>query len=191
MSHFTVKDLMVPLSEYATVRKGATLFEAVLALEKAQEDYDHTKYRHRAMLILDEKNRVVGKLSHLDVLRAIRPQEMTAGDLEDLVDFGFSQKAIHNFMGKKYLQEATLEDLCMKAAKLKVENFMQTPSEGEYVEPETSLEAAIQQMILGQLLSLLVAKDRVIVGILRLSDVFAAIFHTMKECQSRYAKEAE
>jgi hypothetical protein len=30
------KDLMVPLDEYATVPKGATLGQAFLALEKAQ-----------------------------------------------------------------------------------------------------------------------------------------------------------
>lgn len=189
MSHYKVRDLMVPLSEYATVRKGATLLEAVQALEKAQEDYDHTKYRHRAMLILDEKKRVIGKLSHLDVLRAIRPQEMDANHLEELNSFGFSQKAIHSLMGKKYLENATLEDLCIKGANLKVESFMQTPSEGEYVEPDIALEAAIQQMILGKLLSLLVAKDKVIVGVLRLSDVFAAIFHTMKECQLQNHEE--
>ena len=55
MKNFLVKDLMVPLSEYATVPEGSTLFEAVLALEKAQEEYDRTKYRHRAVLILDKK----------------------------------------------------------------------------------------------------------------------------------------
>ena len=47
---YIVKDLMVPISEYATVAKGSTLFEAVLALEKAQEEYDHSKYHHRAVL---------------------------------------------------------------------------------------------------------------------------------------------
>ena len=35
MKNYLVKDLMVPLSEYATVPTGSTLFEAVLALEKA------------------------------------------------------------------------------------------------------------------------------------------------------------
>jgi hypothetical protein len=39
---FCVKELMVPLSEYATVPEGSTLFDAVLALEKAQEEFDHT-----------------------------------------------------------------------------------------------------------------------------------------------------
>ena len=38
MKRFLVKDLMVPISEYATVSQGSTLSEAVSALEKAQED---------------------------------------------------------------------------------------------------------------------------------------------------------
>ena len=45
-----VKELMIPLSEYATVTVGANLHEAVLALEKAQADFDHTRYRHRAII---------------------------------------------------------------------------------------------------------------------------------------------
>ena len=55
MSDFLVKELMVPLSEYATVAKGSTLFDAVLALEKAQEEFDNTKYKHRGVLILEKK----------------------------------------------------------------------------------------------------------------------------------------
>ncbi len=38
-----IKDLMVPLSEYVTVSKDATLFEAVLALEQAQAEADPTR----------------------------------------------------------------------------------------------------------------------------------------------------
>ena len=62
MKNYLVKDLMVPLSEYATVPMGSTLFVAVLALEKSQEEFDHTKYRHRGVLILDQNKRVVGQI---------------------------------------------------------------------------------------------------------------------------------
>ena len=55
MKTYKIEDLMVPLSEYATVTVGATLFDAVLALEKAQGEFDQTKYRHRAVLVLDKK----------------------------------------------------------------------------------------------------------------------------------------
>ena len=62
MSEYRVEELMVPLSEYATVPEGSTLFDAVLALEKAQEEFDHTKYKHRGVLILGKDKRVIGKL---------------------------------------------------------------------------------------------------------------------------------
>jgi len=54
MKDTPVKTLMVPLSEYATVAQDATLYEAILALENAQAEFDETRYRHRAMLVYDE-----------------------------------------------------------------------------------------------------------------------------------------
>ena len=54
MATTLVKDIMVPLSEYATVSEDATLYEAVAALKKSQADFDKAKYRHRAILICDQ-----------------------------------------------------------------------------------------------------------------------------------------
>lgn len=183
MSAYRVRELMVPLSEYATVPKGSTLFEAVLALEKAQEEFDHTKYRHRGILILDKDKRVVGKLGQLDVLRALEPADDDLDDIDELRQFGFSSNFIHKLRKQRRMEAAPLKDLCGKAAKLKVEDFMQTPSEGEFIDQEASLEIAVLQLVMGQHLSLLVTEGRDIVGVLRLTDVFAAIFHAMKECE--------
>ncbi|RPJ13140.1 MAG: transcriptional regulator, partial [Deltaproteobacteria bacterium] len=57
MEIIKVSDLTVPLSEYATVKDDASLYDAVMALEKAQEKYTykHSEYRHRAILVLDPK----------------------------------------------------------------------------------------------------------------------------------------
>lgn len=74
-----------------------------------------------------------------------------------------------------------LKNLCSNAYKLKVEDFMQAPSEGEFIDHEETLETAIMQLVLGHHLSLLATRDSQIVGILRLTDAFAAVFHTMKE----------
>jgi len=40
MKQTKVRDLMVPLSDYATVRDQATLHEAVMALEESQLKFD-------------------------------------------------------------------------------------------------------------------------------------------------------
>ena len=183
MSEYLVKELMVPLSEYATVPEGSTLFDAVLALEKAQEEFDHTKYKHRGVLILDKNKRVIGKLGQLDVLRALEPKDEDPAEISELGQFGFSSKFVRNLRKRRRLQATPLKDLCGKATKLKVEDFMQAPSEGEFIEQDASLEIAVLQLVMGRHLSLLVTKDKKIVGVLRLTDTFAAIFHTMKECE--------
>ena len=66
-----VKDIMVPLSEYATVSEDATLSEAVAALKKSQADFDQAKYKHRAILVLDDNNNIVGKVNAIN--RAVMP----------------------------------------------------------------------------------------------------------------------
>lgn len=181
MRNFIVKDLMVPLSEYATVHKGATLYEAVLALEKAQEEFDHTKYRHRAILVMDSDQHVVGKLSHLDVIRALEPKSEAADELKDLEQFGFTKKLVWSLRTHRRLQAPPIADPGAVAGVLKVEDCMQALTEGEYVDEDTSLDIAAHQLVLGNHLSLLVTRKKNIVGVLRLTDVFAALFHSMKQ----------
>ena len=55
METVTVNELMVPLSEYATVSEDAILYDAVQVLKKAQNNYDPEKNRHRAVLVHDAK----------------------------------------------------------------------------------------------------------------------------------------
>lgn len=183
MSEYRVKELMVPLSEYATVPEGSTLFDAVLALEKAQEEFDHTKYKHRGVLILDKDKRIVGKLGQLDVLRALEPKDEKPDEINELSQFGFSSNFVHKLRKQRRLKAAPLKDLCSNASKLKVEDFMQTPSEGEFIEEEAYLDMAIMQLVTGRHISLLVTRNKALIGILRMTDAFAAVYHTMKECE--------
>lgn len=184
MKSYSVKDLMVPLSEYATVTKDATLYDAVLSLEEAQENFKdkHTRYRHRAILILDKDGGVIGKLSQLDVLRALEPKYTDMIEGEGSHRFGFTKKFMQSMLEDYNLFADPLDDICRKAGEQNVKTFMYTPTEGEYVSEDASIDIAIHQLILGHHQSLLVARDKKIVGILRLTDVFAAVFHKMKEC---------
>jgi len=181
---YSIKELMVPLSEYATVEEDATLYEAVLALEEAQENFEdkHTRYRHRAILMLDKNGTVVGKLSQLDVLMALEPKYQEKIEGQESHRLGISKSFMKSVFEDYRLFANPLDDICRKAGEQPVKNFMHTPTEGEYVSESTTLEVAIHQLIMGQHQSLLVTRDEKIVGILRLTDVFATVFHKMKEC---------
>ncbi len=183
MKSYSVKDLMVPLSEYATVSEDATLYDAVLSLEKAQEKFEdkHTRYRHRAILVLDKNQKVIGKLSQLDVLRALEPKYQAMLG-EGLHRYGFTKEFEKSILEEFHLFANPLEDICRRAGEQNVKKFMRAPTEGEYISADATLGEAIHLLIMGNHQSLLVTRDKSIEGILRLTDVFAAIFHTMKGC---------
>jgi len=182
MEILTVKDLMVPLSGYATVSEDANLCEAVKELKKAQKNFDQTRDRHRAILINNKNNKIVGKLSQLDVIRALEPKYLKIDDPQSLSRFGFSQDYLKYTLKEHHLWENTLDDICKKAAKLIVKTFMYAPTESEYVKEDTSLEEAIHKLVMGRHQSLLVTRGEDIVGILRLTDVFRQISDKISSC---------
>lgn len=179
----TVKEVMIPLSEYATVSEDATLCEAVLALEEAQKKLDHTQYRHRAVLIYNKNRQVVGKVSQLDILRALEPKYNDIEASKSAHRFGFSKQFLKNMFEQFDLWQEPLADICRKAVKWKVKTFMYTPTEGEYVDQNASLNEAIHQLVMGHHQSLLVVGNKEIVGILRLTDVFKEVCEMIKSCE--------
>jgi len=179
---FSVKELMVPLSEYATVSEDASLFEAVLALEKAQAEFDHTKYRHRGVIVLDKNGKVIGKLGQLDVLRALEPKYDEMQESEGISRLGFTKNFMKSMLTYYKLWDDPMDHICQKASEIRVSKCIIKIAEGEHIDENATLDEAIHQLVLGYYQSLLVDSGDDIIGILRLTDVFAAVFHSMKEC---------
>ncbi len=178
-----VKDLMVPLAEYATVNEDASLYAAVLALEEAQKRFRQDGYKHRAILVLDNGGRVVGKLSQLDVIKGLEAGYKKMGDFKGISHTGFSTDFIKSMVDKYDLWQKPLEDICRRSPHIKVKDVMYTPTEGEYVPEEATLDQAIHQLVVGHHQSLLVTgKGKGIVGILRLTDVFQEVCEMIKTC---------
>jgi len=178
-----VKDMMVPLSEYVTVSKNATLQEAIVVLEQAQAEFDRTRHRHRGILIYDENNKIVGKIGQIDILMALEPKYEEIMRSDQFARMGLSPIYQKSLIEQYRLWNKPLNDICRKAAQLKVESFMQAPTDGEYIDENASLDTAIHQLIMGKHLSLLVTREKEIIGILRLIDVFMAISDNIKACK--------
>lgn len=184
MKRYKVKDLMVPRSEYAVIAEDVSMYDAVVALEKAQRQFDQTRYRHRAILVEDRAHRIVGKLGQLDVLRSLEPKyEEMKSQTPGLDKFGFSKKFMLSMLETYQLFNQPMDDICNKAAQETVAKYMHRPTEGEYIDQDASLDQAIHLLILGHHQSLLVTSGEEIIGILRLTDVFAAVYHAMKTCR--------
>jgi CBS domain-containing protein len=178
----TVRDLMIPLEEYATVSEESSLYDAVRALEEAQDKFRKDSYKHRAILVYDKNRRIVGKLSQLDVIKGLEAGYKNL-DLSGVKHTGFSPDFLRSLIKTYDLWSKPLQEICRRAPSIKVKDVMYTPTEGEYVREDATLDEAIHQLVMGKHQSLLVARGDKIVGILRLTDVFTEIGEVMKTCQ--------
>ncbi len=171
-----VNELMIPLSDYATVSEDASLVDAIKTLKAAQSD---TKFhhKHRAVLVFNKNQNVVGKLGFRDILKALEPKYRQFEHSKDtnsigLSRFGFNMEFLTSLVDKLELWDESMEDLVKRASKQTVKDIMYTPSEGEYVQHDAPVAEAVHQVILGCHQSLLVLDGDMVVGILRLADIF-------------------
>jgi CBS domain containing-hemolysin-like protein len=180
MKTIKVKELMVPLEDYATVPSGAMLLQAVLALEKAQMSLDPSRHKHRAILVLNESGKVVSKMTMKSILVALEPNYGKVEGSDVLERSGYSPDLIKSMLEDNALWTRPMQLVRERAAKIRVVDFMQIPSETEYIHENATLGEAVHQFIVSPYHSLLVTHEDDVVGILRLSDIFTKVCDIIK-----------
>ena len=76
MKEPSLKDLMVPVEDYASVSLDASIIEGILALKEAQQKEfreDPERHRDRAVLVKDLQGEIVGKLSMWSIIGCLEP----------------------------------------------------------------------------------------------------------------------
>ena len=185
----SISELMVPKSHYATISQEASLRDAVMALHEAQRREQHQnpdRHRDRAVLVIDSNERVLGKLSMLDVLKGLEPKydrvEGSRTSLRAAARVGSAQSFIDSLTGDFGMWQKPLSNLVQKAATVKVGHLVRAPGEGETIDENAPLDTALHQLIMGQFQSLLVTRESEIIAVLRLTDVYEMISEMIQSC---------
>ncbi len=183
MKTMRVSEIMVPLSEYATVSENDTLRDAVAALKQSQANFDQARYRHRAILVFNKNKDIVGKVTFLSILRALEPKYDEMLSDKGPLHMGFTRKFQQAMYESLKLWQDPLGHVCRKAAEVRVKTFMVSPEENEMIGRNQELGEAIHQLVIGHHQSLLVTEDKKVIGVLRLTDVFEAVAENILACE--------
>jgi len=176
-----VKEIMVPIEKYPTIHKDATMVEAILKLHEAVKTAPPEIPPFRAVLVVDEDGKVIGKVGHFAFLKGLEPKYKNLFDMDKLSRVNLSSKFIETLFEKFSLWHEIPMDLCSVASSIKVLDIMQ-PIE-ESVDEDETLPMAIHKIIMWQCLSVLVKRGNEVVGILRTSDLINEIENCiLKEC---------
>ena len=178
-----VKDLMVPISDYATVHEDASMAEAIRALENEKKRYGDAPYRHQSLVVIDNNQHVVGRLSQVDMMHALEPGYSNLDTSKWVGRSGLSKKMLIELREQFQLWEQPLEVMCKAVCDARVKDHMQEPTEGEFVSEDDTLNIAAHRIVMGRHHSLLVTRNKVIVGVLRSTDLFNALCDLMEACE--------
>ncbi len=172
-----VRDLMVSATRCGRIHQDVSIGAAILMLEQ-----DHNGPfaggevpNHAALLVLNQDDLVVGKLSPTEIVRnmdQIYHSQQGAETIAHTAASGLTPALLKSLTQNSPLRCESFEQICQNVLDLKVKDCMVLPQSNECVLESDRLEEAIHKLAIGAHQSLLVTSEERIVGILRLSDVF-------------------
>lgn len=181
MEKMKVKDLMVPVDQFPKIADTASLYDALFALETAQEAFLSGKNSQRIMLVENEKKQIIGKISPIDLFKGLERKYNQVNVENTLEKFGL--KYIWSGMRKEYdLWESPFKDLCRKAGDIHVKDFVKIPNEGQTVDAKDTLSKCFHLFVVNRHDTLFVMEKNEFIGMLRFTDVYKKVAQTMKEC---------
>ena len=178
MIDILVKDVMIPISTYVTVKKTNTLIDVLQALDAARNS--EAEHAHRDAIVVDDNGKFAGKVTMLDIFKALEPnykrveEKSSMGALTQL----FVAKAVKDFN----LWMEPMQDVCSRGAHKVVSEVMHVPGEADYISEADSIELALHKYVMGVHQPLIVRNGDTVAGILRFGDVFEVTRKAMLKC---------
>ena len=182
MEKMEVRELMRPVEEFPRVSSHTTFHQAVEALEKAQRDFLSGKARQRILLVYDRQEKIVGKLSPMDLTKGLEPSYDRIEGLKSQSRYPLGEETLERMKEEFQLWHTPFSELCRKARDVKIENFIKMPSPDHIVKPDDRMSKAFHLFVVGRHDSLFVKDGERLAGLLRFSDVYDAIARTMRQC---------
>ena len=177
MKKIFVKDLMIPISNYVTVKKTDTLVDVLQALESAQRANSHA---HRDAIVVDDAGKFLGKVTMIDIFRALEPgyKKMMKGLATGTLTNDFVMKAVKEFN----LWMEPEKDICQRGSKKSVVEVMHVPEKIETIQENDTIEKALNLYVMGVHQPLIVKDGDTVTGVLRFGDIFEVVRKGLLAC---------
>jgi CBS domain-containing protein len=171
MKDIQVKEIMIPISNYVTVKKESSLIGVMQALETARKS--DKAHAHRDAIVVNDAGDFIGKITMMDIFRALEPnyKEVPAEQTKGVLSKKYVMDAVRDFN----LWMEPMETVCERGKKLGVADVIHIPEEVEYIQERDTLEKALNQFVMGVHQPLIVKKGDAVTGVLRFGDLFEIV----------------
>ena len=170
-----VIEFTIPLDEYSKIHHDSCLLDALIQLETSRQNLYNKRHCKHPLLVVDDNNRVIGKIGPICCLRAINPSfNIDFDDIEII-------KSVEEFHSEflEYIICKQIFEICIQTEKkdlakeIKIINIMYPILDS--VDGEYSIIFAINKIIGLNTLSLPVTMKSEVVGLIHLFDLYNEI----------------
>ena len=179
MKDILVKEIMIPIADYVTVQKTDNLTEVLRAIEDRRAAGQG--HAHRDAIVVDENGRFVGKVTMIDIFRAIEPNYRPVkkeSERQQTLTAAFVESAVKDLN----LWLEPVESVCERGGNVKVADAMYVPEKSEYIKEDDTLELAMNYFVMGVHQPLIVRKGDQVSGLLRFGDLFEVVREELVNC---------
>ena len=178
MKTIYVKEIMIAIGNYVTVKKTDDLVGVMQALEDARQSSAHA---HRDAIVVDDQGAFIGKVTMIDIFRALEPnfKKLMSSNAEGTLTSHFVMNAVKEL--NLWLEPE--KGICERGSQKQVGEVMHVPEKVEYLQENDTLEKAMNLYVMGVHQPLVVKSGETVTGILRFGDVFEVVRKTLLSCE--------
>ena len=177
----TIRRFMTPVEQFPRISDQALFIDVILALQKSQEAFLSGKGKQRILLVEDADKTVVGKISPKDLVRGLEPKYDKIDSLGDDIRYGMPH-IVQSMKDEYRLWQEPLADLCRNAGHITAKSLVNKPDPNHSINIDERMDNAIHLFVATGHDSLYVLENNQIVGLLRFSDVYAAVCDIASAC---------
>lgn len=171
MKDIQVKELMISISNYVTVKKESSLIDVLQALDADRKS--KTDHAHRDAIVVDGDGNFIGKLTMIDIFRSLEPNYKKIDPAQSTG--GLTKKFVMDAARDFRLWMEPMQDVSERGKNLKVADVMHAPEDVEYIQESDTLEKALNEFVMGVHQPLIVKNDDEVTGVLRFGDLFEVV----------------
>lgn len=175
MDRMKVRELMRPVDEFQRISSNATFMEALETLDRADLAFRSGNAPERIVLVFGERGQIVGKLSPMDVVKALEPNYAYIDNIKPGFHTRLVQASLDAMKEQLRIWHKPLARLGQKAERIKIRDFITMPRADQMTHADDTVDKAFHLFVVGRHGSLFVQDGREIVGLIRFSDVYRKI----------------
>ncbi len=177
MKNILAKDVMIPVSNYVTIKEDSSLFDLFQILEEKKTTSSHA---HRDAIVVDAAGDFKGKITMIDIFKALEPSYNRL--FKNYRDGTLTKESVLNAAKDIGLWLEPMKNVCERGRGITVAEVMHVPDDADFIQEEDSLEKALHEYVMGIHQPLIVKNGDQVTGILRFGDLFEIVRKQMLAC---------